>query len=289
MRILVATEAWRPQTNGVVYTYEHLAKEIRALGGEIQFLTPQDFRTIPCPTYPEIRLALGTPSTAGRRVEAASPDYIHIATEGPIGLMTRSYCRKARLPFTTSYHTRFPEYIAARFPIREGWCYAYQRRFHNSGDGMMVATRSLAGVLKSRGFKNILDWSRGVDTELFRPREVALFGNRGPVFLYVGRVSVEKNIEAFLRLDLPGRKVVVGAGPQLERLKAAYPDVHFTGPKYGEDLALLRPVGCLCVSEPDRHIRPGAPGGYGERFAHCRLSRHRSLGRVGRYGSRCYR
>lgn len=239
MRILVATDAWRPQVNGVVRTYERLSREVEALGSTIEILAPSEFRTIPCPTYPEIRLALAGPGSVARRIEAARPDYIHVATEGPIGLMTRAYCRKARRPFTTSYHTRFPEYVAARFPVREDWCYALQRRFHNSGAGMMVATASLANELRQRGFERILAWTRGVDTDVYRPRpEVAPAGDE-PVFLYVGRVAVEKNIEAFLELRLPGRKIVVGSGPQLAELQKRYPDTHFTGPKFGEELARL--------------------------------------------------
>lgn len=237
MRVLIATDAWHPQVNGVVRTYERLAKELEAHGWSIDILGPGEFPTIPCPTYPEIRLALTGPGRISSRIRASRPDYIHVATEGPIGVMTRSYCRKARRPFTTSYHSRFPEYIAARFPVRESWCYSLQRRFHNSGAGMMVATQSLANELRARGFLNILPWTRGVDTDLYRPRPEKLFGTSEPVFLYVGRVAVEKNIEAFLRLKLPGRKVIVGSGPQIKQLQALYPEAHFTGPKFGDELA----------------------------------------------------
>ena len=238
MRVLVATDAWRPQVNGVVRTYERLNEEVQAFASTIDFLTPAEFATVPCPTYPEIRLALAGPKRIRRRIEAAGPDCIHIATEGPIGLMTRSYCRRAHRPFTTSYHTRFPDYVAARLPVRKSWCYALQRSFHNSGSGVMVATRSLADELGQRGFRNILPWSRGVDTELYRPRAECQAPDV-PTFLYVGRVAVEKNIEAFLELDLPGRKMVVGGGPQLDSLKAQYPQACFTGPKQGEELARL--------------------------------------------------
>lgn len=236
MRILVVTDAWHPQVNGVVRTYERLAVEAEKLGFKVSFLTPTDFRTVPCPTYPEIRLALTTPRAIAKHVVKAKPDFIHIATEGPLGLMARYYCRKARWPFTTSYHTRFPEYVAARLPVPESWCYALQRRFHNAAAGTFVATRSIADELKARGFERIMLWSRGVDTELFHPRPIRQFG-APPVFLYVGRVAVEKNIKAFLDLELPGKKVVVGGGPQLAELQALYPEVIFTGPKEGEELA----------------------------------------------------
>jgi len=236
MRVLVATDAWHPQVNGVVRTYERLALEAPALGFEISFLAPPLFRTLPCPTYPEIRLALAGPRAIARHIERMRPDFIHIATEGPIGLMTRRYCRKTRWPFTTSYHTRFPEYVAARLPVPEDWCYGLQRRFHNGSAGTFVATPSLAAELKGRGFERLMLWSRGVDTELFKPRNVRLFGEP-PVFLYVGRIAVEKNIKAFLDLDLPGRKVLVGGGPQAAELQRRYPDALFTGPREGEALA----------------------------------------------------
>lgn len=236
MRVLVATDAWAPQVNGVVRTYQRLAQEAPKLGWDISFLAPPLFYTLPCPTYPEIRLSLAGPRAIARHIEHVHPDFIHIATEGPIGLMTRHYCRKRKWPFTTSYHTRFPEYVSARVPVPESWCYALQRRFHNGAAGTFVATPSVAADLSARGFKRLMPWSRGVDTELYRPRNVRLFGE-GPVFLYVGRIAVEKNIKAFLDLDLPGRKVLVGGGPQLEELQRLYPDALFVGHREGEALA----------------------------------------------------
>jgi glycosyltransferase involved in cell wall biosynthesis len=236
MRVLVATDAWHPQVNGVVRTYERLAQEAPKLGFEVSFVVPTFFRTLPFPPYPEIRLALVSPRAIARHIDQVRPDFIHIATEGPIGLMTRRYCRKMKRPFTTSYHTRFPEYVAARLPIPEDWCYALQRRFHNGAAGIFVATPSVAADLEARGFERLMPWSRGVDVELFRPRKVRLFGEK-PVFLYVGRIAIEKNIKAFLDLNLPGRKVVVGSGPQASALQRLYPDALFTGPKQGEDLA----------------------------------------------------
>jgi len=236
MRVLVATDAWRPQVNGVVRTYERLTEEVAKLGCEITILSPREFRSFPCPTYPEIRLALPGYQYLVERVNCIKPDAVHIATEGPVGWMMRAYCTGRRIPFTSSFHTRFPDYLHSRFAIPVSWTFAAQRRFHNAGAGMMVASRSLAEELAERGFERIMPWTRGVDTDLFCPRDDRLFGE-GPVFLYVGRVAIEKNISAFLELDLPGRKVVVGTGPQFETLRAQYPDVHFAGKKVGEDLA----------------------------------------------------
>jgi glycosyltransferase involved in cell wall biosynthesis len=237
MRLLIATDACRPQVNGVVQTYERLTEHLTRWGHEVAFISPKGFRTVPLPTYPEIRLALITPGEARRRITAFTPDYIHIATEGPVGLATRSYCVSQRRRFTTSYHTRFPEYLTARLPlVPESWGYAFERWFHNAGAGIMVSTQSLLGELAGKGLKHLMPWTRGVDTELFRPRDARIFGHE-PVFLYVGRVSIEKNLRAFLDLDLPGRKVVVGGGPQLAALKAAYPDATFTGALFDEMLA----------------------------------------------------
>lgn len=237
MRLLVATDAWHPQVNGVVRTYEHFARHAEAMGHTIGFLTAENRPSVPCPTYPEIRLAMISRRGVRKHIEAFQPEFIHVATEGPIGLATRNYCLRAGLPFTTSYHTRFPEYVAARFPLPQSWGYAYMRWFHNAGNGTMVSTQSLRDELAARGFTNIFPWSRGVDTELFRPRNVRLFGSDRPVFMYVGRVAPEKNINAFLNLDLPGQKVVVGPGPQLGSLRRRHPDVIFTGPKFGQELA----------------------------------------------------
>ncbi len=237
MRILVATDAWRPQVNGVVNTYVNLEREAASAGFSLAFMTPQEFRTVPMPSYGEIRLALAFAHHAARAVKRERPDCIHIATEGPIGLAMRAYCRRKGRRFTTSYHTRFPEYLAARAPVPLSWGYRFERWFHNAGAGVMAATRSLCEELTGQGIANVQLWSRGVDLELFRPRVVDRFGLPRPLFLYAGRVSVEKNLDAFLSLDLPGSKAVVGGGPQLEELKARYPKVTFTGPKFGVDLA----------------------------------------------------
>ena len=237
MRILIATDAWKPQVNGVVNTYTNLEREAARAGFSLSFLTPAEFRTVPLPGYGEIRLALVRPSHAARRVEQERPDCIHIATEGPIGLAMRAYCLRAGRRFTTSYHTRFPEYVAARAPVPASWVYRFERWFHNAGSAVMGASRSLCEELSSHGIENVQLWSRGVDLELFKPRDVDRFGLPRPLFLYAGRVAVEKNLDAFLSLDLPGSKAVVGGGPQLEELKARYPGVTFTGPKFRRDLA----------------------------------------------------
>ncbi len=255
-RILIATDAWRPQTNGVVRTYECLEQYLRLLGIELIMLAPHQFRTVPCPTYPEIRLAMPDMAYVARQIEDSRCDAVHIATEGPIGWMTRAYCLKRRRPFTTSFHTRYAEYIYARFGIPLDWTYAVQRRFHNSGAGMLVSSDSITRELTRRGFERILPWTRGVDTTLFRPRADRLFGADQSVFLYVGRVAIEKNIESFLQLDLPGRKVVVGGGPLLDTLRARYPDALFTGPKHGEDLA-------RCYASADVFVFPSRTDTFG--------------------------
>ena len=256
MRILVATDAWRPQVNGVVRTYERLDQELTGLGVELAFLTPAEFRTVPCPTYPEINLAIPGYHYVIERLACIKPDAVHIATEGPIGWMTRSWCLGRRVPFTTSFHTRFPEYLSSRFGIPAGWTYAAQRHFHNAGAGLMVASRSLAAELEGRGFERIMPWTRGVDVEHFRPRDVRLFGRDQPVFLYVGRVAVEKNLDAFLGLDLPGVKVVVGSGPRLGELSTRYPEVIFTGKKVGEELA-------RCYASADVFVFPSRTDTFG--------------------------
>jgi len=237
--ILIVTDAWHPQINGVVRSLERTAEELQAIGIRIEVLSPLEFKTLPCPTYPEIRLSLTHRGIVRRKIEDYGCEHLHIATEGPLGLLAASVAKKAGRPFTTSYHTRFPEYVSARLPIPLTWSYSWLRRFHNSACGCMVATRSLEQDLRARGFKNLMRWSRGVDEQLFRPYEGSVLPADlpRPVFMYVGRVAVEKNIKAFLDLDLSGSKVVVGGGPQLESLRREYASVHFTGSKVGEELA----------------------------------------------------
>ena len=238
MRIALVSDAWFPQVNGVVRTLSRVREEVLALGHDVEVISPDLFRTFPCPTYPEIRLAVLPARKLGAKLDAYSPEAIHIATEGPLGWAARSYCLRRGVPFTTSYHTRFPEYVSARLPVPTSWGYSAMRRFHGASSGIMVATAGLKRELEQRGFANVRQWSRGVDTELFRPREDPALDLPKPVYLYVGRVAVEKNIEAFLKLDLPvGTKVVVGDGPMLEDLKRRYPNTVFTGVKHGEELA----------------------------------------------------
>ena len=242
MKILIATDAWHPQVNGVVRTLGHTAREARALGAEIEFLTPDEFRTVPVPTYPEVRLALLPPGAIRRRLDAAKPDAVHIATEGPIGHAVRRLCMRRSVPFTTSLHTRFPDYIANRLPVPECWTqntiWRWLRRFHSAGAAVLAATPTLVAELEGRGFRNVKLWPRGVDAELFRPRETYVPWAR-PIFLTVGRLAVEKNVEAFLELDLPGTKVVVGDGPARGELERAYPKAVFLGSRQGEALAKI--------------------------------------------------
>jgi glycosyltransferase involved in cell wall biosynthesis len=213
------------------------------MGHVVEVVSPDQFTTLPLPTYPEIRLAMGAYEPMLDRFKAFEPEAIHIATEGPVGLAARRVCVEWKLPFTTSYHTRFPEYISARFPVPSAAGYAYMRWFHRPSGRVMVATQSMREELEKRGFRNLSQWSRGVDTELFRPREAngpyaSLYADlERPIFLNVGRVAVEKNVEAFLQLSLPGSKVVVGDGPSREELALRYPEVRFTGAKFGEELA----------------------------------------------------
>ncbi|MFZ5731131.1 MAG: glycosyltransferase family 4 protein [Pseudomonadota bacterium] len=236
MRILIATDAWHPQVNGVVRTLTMMAEAARKLGDEVVFLTPETFRTVGLPSYPDLRVAIPSMGKIARMIEDANPDSIHIATEGPIGIWVWRYCRKHGLPFTTSFHTRFPEYISARAPIPESWVWACLRYFHRASHAVMAATPALADELRGKGFANVVLWPRGVDANLFRPRDATL-GLQRPVFLCVGRVAVEKNLDAFLSLDLPGTKVIVGDGPARESLARDYPKAVFLGAQHGERLA----------------------------------------------------
>jgi glycosyltransferase involved in cell wall biosynthesis len=229
MKVMVATDAWRPQVNGVVRTLGSLARATAKLGVEIEFLSPEGFWTFPVPTYPGLRLAVPRRKRIAERIEASRPDAIHVATEGPIGHAVRSYCIRNGRPFTTSYTTRFPEYISARSPIPAQWIYNALRRFHAAAAVTMVATPSLMTELSGRGFSNLGAWTRGVDVDLFRPDRAIDLDFPRPVFMTLGRIAVEKNLPAFLSLDLPGTKVIIGAGPQEAELKRRYPAAKFLG------------------------------------------------------------
>jgi glycosyltransferase involved in cell wall biosynthesis len=237
MRILIATDAWHPQVNGVVRTLTSLARSADALGADIAFLTPEGFPSLGLPTYPGLRIALPNRREISRRIEAAAPDAIHIATEGPIGWSVRAYCRRRKLAFTTSYTTRFPEYVEVRTSIPAGVGYAVLRHFHSAAAMTMVATASLRQELNSRGFRRLGFWGRGVDTNLFRPDAPAKLDLPRPIFMTMGRVAVEKNLEAFLALELPGSKVVIGEGPQRAELERRFPQAIFLGEKKGADLS----------------------------------------------------
>ena len=229
MRVVIVTDAWDPQVNGVINTLKHTAKVVEAKGHEVHFITPQYFKTVPTPTYPEIRLSLFPYRKLKKMMEELQPNAVHIATEGPLGLAARRYCKKFKLRFTTAYHTQFPEYIRLRTPIPLSVSYAYMRWFHGAACYTLVTTESMYEYLTGWGLKNLKIWTRGVNTELFHPGEKKFLNTERPVFMYIGRVAVEKNIQAFLELDLPGSKYVVGAGPQLKEIKAKFPDVNFTG------------------------------------------------------------
>lgn len=239
IRICIVTDAWHPQVNGVVRTLDSLRKELKAMGHRVYMLTPQMFKTIPCPTYPEIRLAWNTAGRLPAIMNRWKIDAVHIATEGPLGWAARRWCLKHNQSFTTAYHTAFPEYIAARTIFPENMFYPLFRRFHAPSAGVLVATPTVRQQLRNKGFKNIVPWTRGVDTALFKPAKTNDTNdtNDQPTQLYVGRVAVEKNIEAFLTCTTPGRKIVVGDGPAIEKLKRTYPDVEFLGAKFGKDLA----------------------------------------------------
>jgi glycosyltransferase involved in cell wall biosynthesis len=237
MRILFVTDAWEPQVNGVVRTMQSLIAALEHFGIQTTLLSPQGFRSLAMPTYGDIRLAVTRPRTIARAIESARADHIHIVTEGPLGILARRECLRQGRKFSTSYHTRFPEYLRARMPIPQALSYALLRRFHNAGIATLAATPSLVAELQERGFTRIAPWGRGVDLERFNPGKRADLGLPGPIFLYVGRVAVEKNIPAFLDLDLPGTKLVVGGGPDLDLLKSRYPQVRFAGPQFGEELA----------------------------------------------------
>ena len=238
MRILIVSDAWFPQVNGVVRTLSVVVEKLRAGGDTVEVIGPDRFRSMPTPGYAEIRLAIAPKRRLAQLVTDFGPEIIHIATEGPLGWAMRALCRRNNWPFTTAFHTRFPEYLEARTRIPADWSWRVMRRFHEAGAGTFAATASLRQELTRRGFTKVRAWTRGVDLERFRPGEGdAWSGLPRPIFLYAGRVAIEKNIEAFLALDLPGSKVVVGDGPALPALKQRFPQVTFTGYRDNGSLA----------------------------------------------------
>jgi glycosyltransferase involved in cell wall biosynthesis len=242
VRIALATDAWAPQTNGVVTTLRATAETLTRLGHSVRMLSPQGLRSIPCPTYPEIRFALNPGPYVARELKSFRPHAVHIATEGTLGLAVRRYCRHRQVPFTTSYHTRYPEYVAARFPVPLTVSYGYLRRFHGAAARTFVSSRTLELELAGHGFRHLHLWRRGVDLRRFYPRESQpreLAGLPRPIAAYVGRLAVEKNLEAFLGLETPGSKLVIGDGPQRGALAERYPRAHFTGYRHGDELAAL--------------------------------------------------
>jgi glycosyltransferase involved in cell wall biosynthesis len=239
-RILVATDAWRPQVNGVVRTLETTAATLRNRGHEVLVVEPSLFPNRPAPFYPEISVCLPLPGRVEPMVKRFRPDHVHIATEGPIGLAIRRVCRRFGWRFTTSYHTKFPEYLKAMLGVPESWTYWHMRRFHDSAARVLVATPSLEAELGRRGFRGPFHrWSRGVDLTLFQPRPKTAGDFPRPILLYAGRVSTEKNLEAFLKLDTPGTKVIVGDGPARATLEASYPAAKFLGYRRGAELAAV--------------------------------------------------
>lgn len=239
LRIALVSDAWLPQVNGVTTTLSRCREELEGRGHQMDLVSPDLFRTVPCPRYPEIRLAVAAGRGVRARLDRLAPEAVHIATEGPLGLAARGWCRRRRRPFTTSFHTRFPEYLRAYAAVPTTLTYRLMRWFHGAAQATLVPTASLKSELEARGFCRLVQWLRGVDAKLFRPRcpEECPYDLPRPVFLYAGRVAVEKNLDAFLGLELPGSKLVVGDGPARERLARSHPDVHWAGFRFGDDLA----------------------------------------------------
>jgi glycosyltransferase involved in cell wall biosynthesis len=239
VRIAVVTDAWMPQVSGVVTTMFNTYTLLRKMGHEVLMVTPEGFRTLPCPGYAEIRLAVKPKRRVFRMLDEFQPDTIHIPTEGPLGMSARRWCLRNGFPFATSYHTQFPEYIRLRAPIPTSWTYAWLRRFHRPAHTTLVRTKTQKRLLRERGFTHLKVWPGAVDTELFRPRGKEALALPRPISMYMGRVAVEKGLDAFLDLELPGSQVVIGGGPDLDKLQQRYPGAHFLGPKFGEELACL--------------------------------------------------
>ena len=237
MKIAIITDAWEPQINGVVRTLKATTEELRKMGHKVTIFSHIGHRTIACPGYPSIRVAIFPAKKLTRDLETINPDAIHIATEGPLGIAARRWCLKNKISFTTSYHTQFPEYLRLRLPIPLSLSYAWFRRFHSKATSTLVPTASQKKRLTDRGFRHVKVWGRGVDTTLFTPNHAKELDYPKPIMVYMGRISVEKNIGAFLSLDMPGTKLIIGDGPDLEMLKQRYPTAIFTGSKSGSELA----------------------------------------------------
>ena len=237
MKILIVTDAWRPQTNGVVSTLSHTVECLRGFGHEVCLITPVGFRTVACPSYPEIRLAIFPGAKVARAITTFAPDAVHIATEGSLGMAARRHCLRQGLYFTTSYHTQFPQYLRSRLPIPLALTYRWLRGFHGAARACMVSTRTMRAELEQWGFGNVRQWQRGVDTDLFRPQSKQFLDLPRPIAVYVGRLAVEKNVDAFLKMPWAGSKLIVGDGPERIRLEASFPEAVFAGYRFGEDLA----------------------------------------------------
>ncbi len=227
MNVVIVTDAWYPQRNGVVRVIDTVRAQVEARGHQVEVISPDQFVNTPCPTYPEIRLAVLPGRKVTRLLDEAQPDAIHIATEGPLGRAARTYCLQRGYPFTTAYHTKFPQYIHARVPLPLAWLYASVRSFHAPSSAVLAPSASLAAELREWGFANVRTWSHGVDTDTFRPGPKDYLSLPRPIHMYVGRVTVEKNLSAFLAVDLPGSKVVIGDGPSRTKLMRQHPDAHF--------------------------------------------------------------
>jgi glycosyltransferase involved in cell wall biosynthesis len=259
VRICIVTDAWRPQINGVVRVVEAVRRALEADGHTVAVVEPGAFRTVPMPTYPEIRLAVRPRRKVRRMLAAFRPDAVHIATEGPLGLAARAACLAWDWPFTTAYHTRFPEYMHTRFRTPLSLTYAWMRRIHRPATRVLVPAASTRAELDRRGLQRLRVWSHGVDTTVFRPVDpgAAPFADLPrPIFLFLGRIAIEKNLPAFLDLDLPGSKVVAGVGPALDGLRRRYPDVFFTQPP--DDEAIAR-----CYSAADVLVFPSLTDTFG--------------------------
>src|SRR6202167_1387893 len=237
MRIMVVTDAWFPQTNVVVNTLAQTAAWLGRFGHEVRLTEPREFRTFACPSYPEIRIALRPTGRLAHNFEQFQAEAVHIATEGPLGLAARRYCVRRGLRFTTSYHTQFPQYLRSRWPIPLTISYAALRWFHAAAQSCMISTQSLQDEHTARGFGNLVRWRRGVDTQLFRPRAKEFLTLKRPIAAFVGRVAIEKNVEAFLQMPWSGTKIVIGDGPERQRLQVRYPAPVYAGYRFGEDLA----------------------------------------------------